>query len=308
VAVGVSNTTERDVSLLSEDLLRRLDALSRRLRMGPAVGRFGGAASRSRGGFREFADRKKYVVGDDARQIDWMAYARGEAPVIKRFHAEESTELRILLDCSASMQTGEPRKLTAARRACAALGYLALAAGYRVHLFATPPASATNNRLTALADLRSKSSSGRLFRLLQDCPSGGKSALNRSIAELSATTKQPGTLLIVSDLLADTSLLHTLNMARHAGNDIALVHVLSPQELHPDMAGDVTLRCVESGDELELTIDRAQLQAYERRLHEWLNSLSDWARSCGQVHVRMASDAELLPVVRRVLESRAQPT
>src|SRR5690606_12094488 len=204
--------------------------------------------------------------------------------------------------CSASMETGQPQKLLAARRACAALGYLALAAGYRVHLFSTPQAGAPPRRLNALADLRNKSSGGTLFRLLQDCPSGGSSPLSSWITELSATTKLPGTLLIVSDLLADTSLLHSLNMARHAGNDIALIHVLSPQELRPDLAGDVTLRCIESGDELELTIDRAQLQAYERKLHEWLNSLSDWARSCGQVHVRMPSDAELLPVVRRVLE------
>ncbi len=292
------------MNLLSEDLLRRLDALSRRLRTGPAAGRFGGVASRARGGFREFADRKKYVVGDDARQIDWMAYARGEAPVIKRFHAEESTQLRVLIDCSASMATGEPEKLLAARQICAALGYLALAAGYRVRLFSTPTASEGHGRLNALADLRNKSSSARLFRSLAECQSGGHSRLGSWISELSATTRQPGTLLIVSDLLTGESLLHALNMARHAGNDIVLIHVLSPQELRPDLVGDVTLRCVESGDELELSIDRAQLRIYERRLHEWLNSLTDWARGCGQVHVRMASDAELLPVVRRVIGSR----
>ncbi|NQZ66986.1 MAG: DUF58 domain-containing protein, partial [Lentisphaeria bacterium] len=63
----------------------------------------GGRKSRRKGFSSEFSDYKPYVEGDDLRLLDWRLYARTEKLYVKRFEAETSLEILLLMDATASM-------------------------------------------------------------------------------------------------------------------------------------------------------------------------------------------------------------
>src|SRR5579859_3769761 len=88
--------------------------------------------STAHGASVEFADFRPYVQGDDFRRIDWNAYAKFESLMLRLFVEEQELAVHILLDCSASMNYGDPLKFDYARRLAAALAYIALANTDRV--------------------------------------------------------------------------------------------------------------------------------------------------------------------------------
>jgi uncharacterized protein (DUF58 family) len=118
--------------LFDSAFLRKLDRLSLQTRRAMAGDMQGERRSPRRGSSVEFADFRPYVAGDDIRQIDWNMYARTERFFLKLMVAEEELTIHLLVDNTASMDWGEPNKLTYARRAAGAFGYIALSSLDRV--------------------------------------------------------------------------------------------------------------------------------------------------------------------------------
>ena len=81
-----------------------------------------------RGTSLEFADYRKYSLGDDLRYVDWGIYARTDRLYIKLFHEEVDLFAYIFIDASASMAfpTVEEKFLPASHIAVA-LSYVVLA-------------------------------------------------------------------------------------------------------------------------------------------------------------------------------------
>lgn len=112
--------------LLAPELAARLaqmDITSRKVFSGKLKGE---RRSKRRGESVEFADHRPYVSGDDLRHIDWNIYGRLDRLFLKLFLEEEDLSLHIVVDCSASMDCGEPNKFLFAQRLAAALGYIGL--------------------------------------------------------------------------------------------------------------------------------------------------------------------------------------
>src|SRR6188508_513510 len=151
---------EVDPTVFDEAFLRQLERLLLLMRSPARGGLKGGRRSVKRGQSVEFADYREYALGDDLRQLDWNVYARLEKLFVKLFIEEEDVTVTLLLDASASMATGHPQKLTFAKRAAAALGYIALASEDKVSVSAL--AGRTSRRRASLRG------SGRVFRLLAD--------------------------------------------------------------------------------------------------------------------------------------------
>ena len=88
------------------------------------------------GGGVEFADHRDYSPGDDFRYLDWNVFARHGDLLLKRFQEEEDLHVYLFLDCSRSMEFGDPVKFDYARQVTAALAYIALADLDRVSVIA----------------------------------------------------------------------------------------------------------------------------------------------------------------------------
>src|SRR5512136_2720846 len=142
-------------SLLTPELLRRLEQLQLLAARRAKSSARGERRSRARGQSVEFADYRNYVAGDDFRYIDWNLYGRLDRLFLKLYEEERELPVRILLDASESMTFGTPRKFDFARQIAAAIGYVGLCGFDRVSVIPFP-ALATNGqpeRQTSTAEL-----------------------------------------------------------------------------------------------------------------------------------------------------------
>jgi len=65
--------------------------------------------------------------------------------------------------------------------------------------------------------------------------------------------------------------------------EVVVVHILAPQELHPDLDGEVELVDVETGDLVEMVVGEQARQRYEQRTEAWCKQVQDFCHrsECG---------------------------
>lgn len=284
-------------SLLEPAFLRELQLLKRKLEVQARSRQAGERLARRRGSSAEFEQHRSYVAGDDVRRVDWLATARSGMPVIKQFRSEEDPIVRILLDRSASMNTGEPNKLLLTKRLAAALGYLTLESGARVQLIAAPGDEGSGVRY--FEPRRGRGSLSQLLKQLSGVEPTGATALAEWTRNVVATTKRPGLLAVLSDFLDHGGALRELDLARGQGHEVALIQFVSKEELEPDFEGDVELEDVETNEHVELTLDQSALDAYLSEMFALLENLRAWSRQRGQAYVRVTREQDLGEAMRR---------
>lgn len=288
-----------NVALLDSEFLRELEVLRRRLESRARSGGLGDGASPRRGGSAEFQEHRAYAPGDDPRRIDWLAYARSGLPVTKLFRAEEDTVVRLVLDASASLDFGNPTKLETSKRLAAAIAYLTLCAGHRAELFIARETERGRSLEPLSRAMRGKGAAPALLRSLSAVTAQGRGDLARALRVAQESAKRPGLFVVISDFLDAGPVTDVLGQAHAAGHDVALLHVLDPSELAPELGGDLALEDSETGESLNVTLDATAIETYLLRLLGLTEELRTWARRHGAVYIRMTTDEALLPVMRR---------
>ena len=288
-----------DTTVFDEAFLRQLERLLILMRSPGRGGLKGGRRSVKRGQSVEFADYRDYALGDDLRQLDWNVYARLERLFVKLFIEEEDVTVTLLVDASASMATGRPEKLLFAKRAAAALGYIALASEDRVSLSVI--AGRQSRRRTSLRG------SGRVFRLLSDLSSveaaTGPTDLLAAARHAAAQLHGRGVVVLLSDLL-DPAADRVIRELAATGSELVIIHVLSPDELDPALEGDLRLVDTETGDRVDVTADLGTLDAYKARLAAWKQDFADLAARRRASYVDLSSDTNLAELMFAELRRR----
>lgn len=266
--------------LFNEAFLRRLERLAILSRRAMAGQMQGERRSPKRGQSVEFADFRPYTPGDDVRRIDWNAYARLERFFLKLFVEEEDLTVHLLVDASRSMDWGQPNKLWYALRAAGALGYVALAGLDRATATVLGGADGGGHYFPPR---RGKQQAHALFAFLSGVEAGGAVDLGRALARYAALRARPGPLILLSDLFdagraSGTAWTGGLHALAARGYEVTLLHILSPDEIEPDLAGDFKLLDSETGAEVEVTADAGLLQRYHQGLAAWQEELG---RFCG---------------------------
>jgi uncharacterized protein (DUF58 family) len=278
-------------SLLTPGQLTRLERLRLLCRERPSL-RQGGRRSREAGSSLEFAEYRPYMPGDDLRHLDWRAYARLNKLFLKTFYDERDTRLYLLLDVSRSMQYGE--KGLQARRLAAALGYVALAGVDRVEAWTF--ANALLRRTPCLAGKRS---TARLFEFLQ---AEEEEALAGSLDWLvPCSPKEPGIVVILSDMLFDSGYEAALGYLQQCSHQVAVVQVLSREELAPNYAGDLRLIDSESGQGRDVSISPRVLARYRQAVQEYTEHLRQHCARRGFSYALVAADEAVDEVIFRKL-------
>jgi uncharacterized protein (DUF58 family) len=288
-----------DPTVFDEGFLRQLERLLLLLRSPVRGGLKGGRRSVKRGQSVEFADYRDYSLGDDLRQLDWNVYARLEKLFVKLFVEEEDVMITLLLDTSASMATGRPDKLIFAKRAAAALGYIGLASEDRVAVSAL--GGRASRRQTPLRG------SGRVFRLLSNLsaiqPAAGPTDLVAAARHAAAQLHGRGVVVLMSDLL-DPAADRVIRELAATRSELIILHILSPDELDPQLEGDLRLVDTETGEGVDITADLATLDAYRTRLAAWKESFADLAARRRASYVDLSSDVPLNELIFAELRRR----
>lgn len=254
--------------LFHEDFLRKLEALSlvsRRVSFGQAKGEW---RSVKKGSGVEFRDFRPYVPGDDIRYVDWNIYSRLDRLMLKLFVEEEDLCLHLLIDSSASMGFGTPSKLEYALKVAAALGYIGLSNFERVAI------GLFSNGLGRL--LRPRRGRGQIFPLfsfLEHVRPQGRTDLSASLTAYALWAKTPGLAILISDLLDPGSYQEGIMALLKRRFEVFLFHLVSPEELHPPLSGDLRLIDAELEEAKEVTVDPILLSRYRRNLEAFFQGV-----------------------------------
>ncbi len=284
------------MALLDPALLRhlaRLEVLTRRVDRGALAGdRLSSALGRS----LDFAQHREYLPGDDLRLIDWNVYARQERYVLKQFEAEVDLQLYLLVDQSASMDFGTPTKAHRARQIAAAIGYVALSGLDRVHVYGL-----AEGVVDAVRGLRGRNQVATLTTFLEHLPVGGGTDLFGAVRAFAAGDPLPGMVILHSDCWDLRRFQDAVRLLRFHKHDVVVLQIVSPEELAPELYGDVELIDSESGEQVELTATPGALARYEAAVRRMTRTLRRFVTRQGGRFFQVTTATPVEEVVRDVL-------
>ncbi len=149
--------------------------------------------------------------------------------------------------------------------------------------------------------------SGRVFRLLAALSgitlTDGVTDLQAAARHAGAQLSGRGVVVLLSDLL-DPNADRVIRELAATGSELIVLHVLSPQELDPALAGDLRLVDVESGEGIDVTVDLATLDGYKERLDAWRDGFADLAARRRATYVPLSTDVPLSDLMFAELRRR----
>jgi uncharacterized protein (DUF58 family) len=282
------------MALLTSDMLRRLEQMqivSRRM----ATGRMRGERrSKQRGYSTDFADYRNYVVGDDTRYLDWKIYARLEKLYLKLFLEEEDLRIFILIDCSKSMDFGDPNKLLYAKRVAAALSYTSLCKmdSVTIHAFG-------NGIESTWGPKRGKANAMNAFDFLETAGPFETTDFTEAARVFAQSTRQKGIAILISDFYDFNGYEHGLRTLFGHNFELFAIQLLSPDEIKPDLTGDVRLVDSEFDTTTDVSLGRSLLAAYEKTLNAFSHGLRNYVLARGGYYMLCSTE---LPFDRLVLD------
>jgi uncharacterized protein (DUF58 family) len=215
----------------------------------------------------EFSEHRKYVPGDDLKDLDWNIYAKTDRYYVKKFEAETNVTAYLVMDLSASMAYTYRQELTKFEYAiclAAALGYLMIHQQDPVGLVTF------DTRIQTCLPPRSKRTQlGTILAVLAALKPAGKTEIAPCLHQLATMIRGKSLVLLFSDLLAEPGpVLEGLHHLRHRGNEVILFHILDEAEAHFPFDGVIEFQDVE--EERKLTLDaRGMKPDYLQALQEF---------------------------------------
>ncbi|MDB4223288.1 DUF58 domain-containing protein [Granulosicoccus sp.] len=251
---------------------------------------------------QEFAEYRAYNEGDDLRHVDWNVYARTDRTYIKRFQGETNSSVTLLLDTSKSMAFGTPvQKLDQALYLVASLAYMARkqhdALGLAVFDEKVQHYLAPSARPDALA---------RLLGLLETTKAGSGTDILEALSSLRASMGKRGLVIVVSDFYANADdLLEALQPLSHAGQDLALFHIVSPEEIQPSLKRISALRDLET-DESVVVAPEYLAQMYPAKFKAHCDSIKSTCHRVGADYTQVSTAEPLDAALQGYLRFRSR--
>jgi uncharacterized protein (DUF58 family) len=254
--------------LIEHALLEKLERLTIHWRKS-LPGLVGGHnTSRFAGAGQEFLDHRNFHHGDDLRAVNWRAYLRLEKLFLKMFQLEPRIPVRILLDVSDSMGTGEVAKFQYARQLAGALCYVGLVRLDSICL--QPFASKLQDAFIASGGRHRFQPASNYLAALKH--SGRTNFLDISKAFISKYP-QRGLVIVVSDFLDDADCEKPLQYLADFGHEMILVQVYANEDREPPWDGELEIEDAETGQRLELAFDADSRARYTSEFDDYSEHL-----------------------------------
>lgn len=225
---------------------------------------------RRTGNALEFSEYREYQAGDDLRRLDWGVYARSGQLMVKLYSEEVDPRCDIVLDNSASMAV-EASKAAAALGLAGLLAQAAVNAGFSLFVW------------HAGATLEKEARPG--FPLeWSGCGFDGEAGPGEALGRFAGGFHSRGIRIAVSDLLWPEEPGRFLRRLADGALRVAVIQLLTRDELDPAVSGSVSIIDAETGEERELTADGGLAARYRARLarHREL-----WDRAAEEYGVRL---------------------
>jgi len=288
-------STASKSNLLTPELLNqleRLELVTRNVFRGRMKGE---RRSKRKGQSVEFADFRNYVPGDDLRLLDWNLYARLDKLIIKLFLEEEDLHFYTLIDTSLSMDFGSPTKLEYAKQLAAALGFVGLIRTDRVRIETIAQGASERGPI-----LRGRHNLWRMLEHVEAIqPDEKLVTLSEGVKNFCLRNSGKGVVVLISDLMDKTGYEQALRYFVSHQVDCFVIHVLSQEELEPDVQGDLKLVDCEDQDVAEITVSAPLLNRYKQTLNAFVSNAQQFCAKRG-IHYFLANNQ--LPVQELVAQ------
>ena len=291
--------TTVEVPLLSPQLLAQLENMelvSRKVFRGRMKGE---RRSKRKGQSVEFADFRSYVHGDDLRFIDWNTYARLDKLFLKLYLEEEDLHFYALIDASTSMDFGEPSKLLYAKQLAAALGFIGLVRADRVKIETLGQPARQPGTVW-----RGRRSLWRMLDYLQHLEPGETISLAQGVKNFCLRNSGKGIVVLISDLLDKAGFQDALRYLVAQQMDVYVVHVLSQEEIEPDVKGDLRLIDCEDADIAEITVSAPLLKRYKQTLAAFIDSAREFCNRRGMSYLLANNQVPVDQLIASYLRKR----
>lgn len=284
----MSDGTHTIEPLLDPVFMRKLERLviaAKRVHLGVTKGE---RKSKRKGQSSEFADYRDYVQGDDLRHVDWNILSRLDSLYLKLFQDQEDLTLHLLIDASQSMDFGTPKKLLFARRLAAAVGYIGLVGYDRVSIEAF-----TGNGIRGIRPCRGKASARKLFEFLNSLEADGVVDLEESSRNYFLRNRSKGVVVLISDFFNEKGFEAPLRRLTMSGSDLYAIHVMAPEEIDPQLSGDLKLIDSETESFSEISVSPALLKRYAKHRNDFCDSIREYSMRRGIAYFLVSSDVPL---------------
>lgn len=278
--------------IINDGFLGRLEAISFNMKTAMR-GFFGGThKTKTYGSTVEFADYRDYILGDDIRRIDWKLYSRFEKFFIKLFTDERQMQIHIYLDCSRSLGYKDSKKKEFALQTVAALGYLAIQNMDKVSIRLVKGDTCYDQ----WGILSGKESFLGALAQLEEVEFSGAANISKAITTCQNVGSSDGMSIIVSDFLNDDNWKAAVDYLLYKNREVMLVQTLDPEEMDPSYKGRTVLLDSEAHDDehnLKMNITRAEYDAYQRALKEFLEDIKAFSRKRALTYMFGRSDCDV---------------
>lgn len=224
------------------------------------------------GGGQEFLDHRNFHHGDDLRAVNWRAYLRLEKMFLKMFQIEPRVPVRLLLDTSSSMISGDGSKFEVARKLTAALCYVGLV---RLDTIAVQPFSSVLGEGTLGGGGRHRFQP--ILEYLGRMEAKHATNFNVVVREFIQSTQQRGLVIVISDFLDDGDCLKPLQYVSDFGHELMLIQVYAEEDRNPPWNGELELVDAESHAEVRLQFDDEARERYTKAFDEYTTALQQLA-------------------------------
>lgn len=292
-------TTTDIQSLLGPELmsqLERLELVTRKIFRGRMKGE---RRSKRKGQSVEFADYRNYVAGDDLRSLDWNLYARLDKLIVKLFMEEEDLHFYTLIDASPSMNFGQPTKLQYAKQLAAALGFIGLIRSDRVVVESLGQSVQQRGPV-----LRGRRSVRRMLDTLDAIEPTESVSLAEGVKRFCLRHQGKGIVVLISDLMDKEGYEAALRYLVAQRVDVYVLHVLSQEEIDPDVKGDLKLVDCEDDDIAEITVSAPLLARYKKTLDAFTRGAQDFCNRRGMNYLLAHNELPVKDLMSNYLRRR----
>lgn len=268
--------------------------------------------SSSLGGSQEFADYRPYSPGDDIRRIDWNVYGRTGKAFMRQYWDEQELHVHLYVDVSRSMAFGdeEENKAYYALRLAACLGYIGLSGDDRVSM------QLFRDRIIGeLPPLHGRAASAKLFQFVAETirqtkeePPANESILDTTdmaspFRASAVLPRRAGTTWIFTDAMFEQGIHEALVTFIAARQHVVLVHLLSQDEVEPNLSGELNLIDSERGTGKEVAIGHKLLKEYSEAVASFQHELKRICAELGAVYLFVNTDTPLEETIRQTFLS-----
>ena len=251
--------------------LKNLHIVTKKLFHGRQKGK---RKSLKKGSSLEFSDFRRYAPGDDFRFIDWTIHARLQRYMIRSFWDETNITVYVFIDQSMSMGFSEPDKLSYAKKIAASLASVVLSNHDRISI-----AGFSNTINENIFSLSGENQLFRCFDLLQKLDFSGRTDFNASMLEISQTTREPGIVIILSDLLYSSGYKDGLLRLLKQGHEVNLIKINGQIENFADCSGDLRLYDSETGQYLDIRPNDDLITAVNNERQLYTENIKQFCKS-----------------------------